>query len=186
MSDLLTDDHAELGGLLGGLTAEFEGGDAGAALAKLDYVWARLAVHIRAEHLHLFPALLAAAAGGAERTAAVGGLSPAEVRAAVERLREDHDFFMRELAACVNTLRDLSARAGDADAERLEAVRQKVLAVGERLGGHNRLEEDEVYRWPALLLGAAEGERLEAAMRRELENMPPRFSARTDEDREKG
>src|ERR1044072_7340629 len=63
-TDILVNDHAEVDALLRGLWDAFEGGEAEEVLAKLDYLWARLAVHIRAEHLHLFPALLAAAASG--------------------------------------------------------------------------------------------------------------------------
>ena len=32
--------------------------DVEASYSKLDLLWARLAVHIRAEHLHLFPAVI--------------------------------------------------------------------------------------------------------------------------------
>ena len=56
----------------------------------------RPAVHIRAEHLRLFPAVLSATRDDA-------GLY-AEVESAVAALRRDHDFFMRELAAAVNAL----------------------------------------------------------------------------------
>lgn len=169
MADLLVQDHAELGDLFGELLRSFEGGDAAAVLPKLDLVWARLAVHIRAEHLHLFPALLDAAAHSARP-------APGEVRAAVERLREDHDFFMRELAAAVNDLRASVTRPGDAPSEVLDAARRKVSAVAERLEEHNRLEEGRVYLWQGALLDAGVRERLSALLRREIENLPPRFS----------
>jgi hypothetical protein len=173
MTDILVDDHAEVDTLLGGLAAAFEGGDAREILARLDYVWARLAVHIRAEHLCLFPALLAAA----EREGAATGVpSPGEVRASVARLREDHDFFMRELAEAVNGARALAAGGGAADVGGLEAIRDRVLAVAERLGEHNRIEEGQVYLWPEALLGAEARARLGISMRREVENLPPRFS----------
>lgn len=70
MADLLVNDHAELDLLLRGLPAEFDRGAARDVLAKLDLAWARLAVHIRAEHLHLFPALLKAADRSPDGTAA--------------------------------------------------------------------------------------------------------------------
>jgi hypothetical protein len=170
VSDLLTDDHAELDGLLRGLTTEFDRGDAGAVLARLDYVWARLAVHIRAEHLHLFPALMAAAEAGRS------GAEASEVRATVERLREDHDFFMRELAGAVNNARGLAARAGEDVSAALRQIGERVSAVAGRLAEHNRVEEQEVYRWPEALLGEAARADLGREMRRELENLPPRFS----------
>jgi hypothetical protein len=98
------------------------------------------------------------------------------VRAAVERLREDHDFFMHALAAAVNDLRPAASRRGPAPDELLAAARQKVSAVAERLKEHNRLEEGRVYLWQRTLLAPDERENLSALMRRELENLPPRFS----------
>ena len=173
MAELLVTDHEELDGLGRGLLDAFERGDAAEVLTKLDLVWARLAVHIRAEHLHLFPTLLAAA-GGKVRAAA--GPPAGEVEEAVSKLREDHNFFMREFAACVESMRTLSEGRGPAPSADLEEIRLRVLGLFERLRGHNRLEEAEVYHWPRLLLSGAERDRLDAAMRKELENIPPRFA----------
>jgi hypothetical protein len=175
MADLLVKDHAELDLLLRDLLAEFDRGGAGDVLTKLDLAWARLAVHIRAEHLHLFPALLKAA--DEKRGGAAASLpTTEEVRAGLERLRADHDFFMRELAGCVNTLRALAARGGPPD-ERLPAVKSRVVAVCERLAEHNHLEEEQVYLWRRALLNAGEQKALLSALRCEIENLPPRFSA---------
>ncbi|HEX7313985.1 MAG TPA: hemerythrin domain-containing protein [Pyrinomonadaceae bacterium] len=175
MTELLVDDHAEVDALFRDLWREFDGGDARGVLERLDYLWARLAVHIRAEHLHLFPALLAPSAGrhGQGNDAAP---APGEVRAAVEHLREDHDFFMRELARAVNAARELSARGGPPESERLLPVRGIASAVAERLVEHNRAEEEQVYRWPVLLLADSELDAVREGMRREIENLPPRFS----------
>lgn len=108
MTDILASDHADVDALFSELSRAFDRGGAREVLEKFDYIWARLAVHIRAEHLHLFPILLAASTGG--RAAEAGGApSPEEVRAAIEHLREDHDFFMRELAATVATARELAS-----------------------------------------------------------------------------
>ena len=178
MTDFLVTDHAEVGALFGELLATFDGEGAGELLAKLDYVWARLAVHIRAEHLHLFPALLSAAEGAA---AGSGAPSPPEVRESVERLREDHDFFMRELAGAVNGTRALVAGGSVPDAVRLGAIRDMVLAVAGRLSEHNRLEEEQVYLWQAALLGEDSRAGLRRKVKRELENLPPRFSGSTNE-----
>src|SRR5437764_14237253 len=52
---LLEEDHASLGGLIEELCAALDGSDVARSFALLDLVWARLAVHIRAEHLCLFP-----------------------------------------------------------------------------------------------------------------------------------
>jgi len=173
MADILIEDHAEVDALLRGLTAAFGGGDAREVLSKLDYVWARLAMHIRAEHLHLFPALLDAAEGGA---AAHGAPTLENVRESVGRLREDHNFFMRELAAAVDEARAMALEEGPAEAERLGQLRERVFAVVARLAAHNRLEEEEVYLWPGTILGEAARAALGASMKREIENVPPRFS----------
>jgi hypothetical protein len=178
MAELLVTDHGELDRLGGALLDAFDPGDAAGVLPKLDVVWARLAVHIRAEHLHLFPALLAASAAGDGR--AGGGPSGREVEEALSRLREDHNFFMREMAACVEAVRRLAAGGGAEDGEDLAFVRRRVIVIFERLREHNRLEEEEVYHWPRSLLGGAERERLDAAVRRELQNLPPRFDANRD------
>lgn len=175
MAELLAGDHAEVDALFGELSRGFDRGDARAVFERLDYLWARLAVHIRAEHLHLFPALLAAS--DARRGQGAGDApAPEEVRAAVERLREDHDFFIRELAGAVSAARELAAREGPPDSERLMRLRGQTFAVAERLVVHNRLEEEQVYLWPAALLSAAELDALGAGIRREIENLPPRFA----------
>jgi len=78
--------------------------DVAASHASLDLLWARLAVHIRAEHLHLFPAVI----NGVNNMKADRSAVPTrdEVRLAAERLRADHDFFMHELAQAIGILRD--------------------------------------------------------------------------------
>ena len=174
-TELLTDDHAEVDALFGALWREFERGGAREVFERLDYIWARLAVHIRAEHLHLFPALLAASDGGQSESAG-DAPTPEEVRAAVERLREDHDFFMRQLAAAVNDARELAAQDSAPDGERLAQIKARASAVAERLAGHNQLEERQVYLWPEALLEGGQLDALREGMRREVENLPPRFS----------
>jgi hypothetical protein len=176
MADILVHDHDEIGALLGELARAFgRGAGAGEILTGLDYVWARLAVHIRAEHLHLFPALLGVTQerGG---DAAAGTPPPEEARAAVERLREDHDFFMRELAEAVNAARALAGSDGPDMRDQLRQIESKVLAVAERLDEHNRLEEEQVYLWPVALLSPEGRAELHASMAREIENLPPRFA----------
>jgi len=177
MTDPLVGDHAEVDALFHSLWREFDRGGARGVFERLDYLWARLAVHVRAEHLHLFPALLAASAGrpgeGTDDAPA-----PGEVRAAVEHLREDHDFFMRELAGAVNAARELAAQDGPPDRERLLQIRGRASAVAERLVEHNRVEEEQVYLWPDALIARAELDTVRAGVRREIENLPPRFSER--------
>ena len=114
MNSLLANDHAELDALADALVASLDGSDAQCIHRNLDYFWARLAMHIRAEHLHLFPALLRAC-----RTLpaeAESGTSPKILESRIERLKDDHDFFMRELAAAVKQARELEARGGNATA----------------------------------------------------------------------
>jgi hypothetical protein len=178
MTDILVDDHAEVDALLRGVLLAFDGGDSREVLSKLDYLWARLAIHIRAEHLHLFPALLSAAhAEGAGRT--LGTPTAREVLESVESLREDHDFFMHELAGAVNAARHLAALDDADDREGLMQIKGRVLAVAARLAEHNRVEEEQVYRWPEALLSPSQLSTLPARMKHEIENLPPRFSEDT-------
>jgi hypothetical protein len=175
MTDILVNDHAEVDALLRGVTVAFDDGDAREVFPKLDYLWARLAVHIRAEHLHLFPALLSAAsAEGAGHTP--GAPDAREVEADVRVLREDHDFFMRGLAEAVNDVRASAASEGAADAGLLPKVREKVRAVAARLAEHNRLEEGRVYLWKTTLLCENARAELRGRMKSEIENLPPRFA----------
>ncbi|HEV2803049.1 MAG TPA: hypothetical protein VGW12_21460 [Pyrinomonadaceae bacterium] len=178
MTDLLVDDHAEVDTLFRDLWPEFDRNDARVVFEKLDYLWARLAVHIRAEHLQLFPALLAASETR-RHDEVDDALSPGRVRIALEHLREDHDFFMRELAGAVNTARELAAQDGQPDLERLQQIRGRVSAVADRLVEHNHVEEQQIYLWPDALLAGAELEAVRVGVRREIENLPPRFSEAT-------
>jgi hypothetical protein len=57
-SQRLGDDHVALGAVLRQLQEALDTGDIEACHARLDLFWERLAVHIRAEHLHLFPAVI--------------------------------------------------------------------------------------------------------------------------------
>ncbi len=182
MNEQLAHDHAELGDLLGEVIAALEERDVARSHASLDLFWARLAVHIRAEHLHLFPAITDALSGSHENAPTAG-----EVLTVTEELRRDHDFFMRELPQAVVIMRSL-LRTADRQAveQQLEGVLTKVAAVEARLVKHNRIEEEGVYLWTNSLLGEAERSKLAADVQRELENMPPRFGARSTFKRMKG
>ncbi|MGB8506865.1 MAG: hypothetical protein WCD76_00535 [Pyrinomonadaceae bacterium] len=175
MPDLLERDHEELDGVLGELFLALENGDKDESFARLDLLWARLAVNIRAEHLCLFPAILGAppalltGRGGAPRLE--------EAQSAIGVLRSDHDFFMHELAKAINLMRALKGipNAGDI-VKILREVRSIVISVKTRLGAHNQLEENQVYRWIDVLLNEAERFALDDRLRRELGNLPPRFT----------
>ena len=172
--DILEHDHADLAKLLNEFASALRQSDVRHAHQLLDLFWARLAMHIRAENLRLFPAVL----NGAREPNSQGSEVPrfADVAAIVETLRSDHNFFMDELATAVKTLRDLvSHDRQPEDPQLIEATRERVEAVARRLEAHNALEEEQVYRWPALLLTAADLENLISELKQELENSPPRF-----------
>lgn len=149
----LLDDHHAVSEVLKQLLTALDNKDVEKSYARLDLLWARLAVHIRAEHLHLFPAVTARA--------------PQLSEAIVENLRDDHDFFMRELAQAIRTLRE---------ANDLAAVTDTVREIEKRLATHNEIEETQIYRWSSTILTEPEQLELLAKINGELENRPPRFS----------
>src|SRR5687768_3322681 len=104
VSERLIDDHAGVDQVLKRLQTALRNSDVKSVGTKLDLFWARLAVHIRAEHLHLFPTVLSSIGDG--------GVSDAptldEAKTVVARLRQDHDFFMHELASAVEIVRQLA------------------------------------------------------------------------------
>jgi hypothetical protein len=173
--DLLERDHAEVDGVFGELFLALDEGDKAESFARLDLLWARLAMHIRAEHFCLFPAIL-----GAPQSLMTGrGSAPRleEAQSAIAVLRNDHDFFMHELAKAINLMRALNdiLDAGVVK-ETLREVRGIVLSVKIRLSTHNQLEENQVYGWIDVLLDEAERSILDARVRHELENLPSRFT----------
>lgn len=145
----LVDDHSDLHRLLEQLKNALRERDGDTARSTLDLFWARLAVHIRAEHLRLFPAVIKAA------------------QTVVAQLCEDHDFFMRELASAVAALPDLNQ------------VATIVKSVEERLAAHNELEESEIYALISSILSPEEQAQLASQINAELMKHPPRFSADT-------
>lgn len=167
----LVDDHAELDRIMGEGERALSAGDAEVALERLDRLWARLAVHIRAEHNVLFEVL-------SEAVEASGGdPGPDEVQATLLRLREDHDLFMRELAEAVNDLKAARAR----DDERFEEetrsrVQSHLDRVRDRMPTHNALEEERVYRWLGELLPLDQQDAARERMAVELRKLPPRFT----------
>jgi len=160
-SQRLADDHVAVDKLLKQIQAAIESGNVRAAYEKTDLFWARLAVHIRAEHLHLFPALSDSAREGV-----------------IERLRVDHDFFMRKLANAVEGLRTLT-NVTDPEVinKGLGIVSETIRAVEQKLVVHNQIEEAEVYGLVGAVLNAEEQVELAEQVNHELENRPPRFAA---------
>ena len=172
--ELMGKDHEALGGLLQRLASTLEKHELVTSFESLDLFWARLAVHIRAENVRLFPAILSA------RQEAFGAALPPleEVQSTIQQLRVDHNFFMDELSDAVQTMRQL-VKAEVCDQPKLvmelSRIRDHVDAVSTRLKAHNEVEEEQVYGWPALLLSRSELRILEDVLKREIKNLPPRF-----------
>jgi len=158
----LSEDHDAVAEVLAQVLTALENKDVQASYARLDLLWARLAVHIRAEHLHLFPAIAPRVAGA---------------QPAIDRLRADHDFFMRELAQSIAILRELPPQITAGDDAKLTGVAAAVREVENRLATHNELEENQIYRWSSTILTEPEQIDLLARVNAELEHRPPRFSA---------
>src|SRR5215213_11364787 len=120
----LSDDHHTVSEVLEQLLTALENKDVQTSYSRLDLFWARLAVHIRAEHLHLFPAISHAVS----RSFTVGSdeVPPAsEQQRIIEELCDDHDFFMRELSQAVAVTRGLLANAQADAVEQLRHVCKK-------------------------------------------------------------
>lgn len=158
----LSEDHRRLHEVLTQLLAALQHKDVKASYLKLDLLWARLAVHIRAEHLHLFPAVIS---------------RMADAETVVEKLRTDHDFFMRELASAVGILRQIPQPFDSPNEDaRLNSVLEIVLEVEKRLAEHDTIEENQIYRWASEILTGTEQMELAGRINAELEHRPPRFS----------
>ena len=151
-ASVLADDHSEIDTLIGDLLSALDEGDKSKAFARLDLLWARLAVHIRAEHLCLFPSILEA-----NFSDTGSGLTYQEAQRAIDQLRLDHEFFMRELGTTVNAMRNQQdASDHEAVSKQFREVRRSVVEIQSRLAKHNQLEENHVYKWVNVLLDEAE------------------------------
>jgi hypothetical protein len=172
VESLLEDDHESLDQLLTELDGELATPRFARAFELLDLFWARLAVHIRAENLHLFPAIANAPASLFTGKASLP--TSEEAHNLLLRLRSDHDFFMKELAVAIKSMREIAdnqrARARD-----IEDVTQRMIVIKKRLEAHNRREEEQAYTWPSLIFDEPMVARLREHLRHELENLPPRF-----------
>lgn len=171
--DLMENDHAEVDRLFSEALGALEAGGHEAALHRLDLFWARLAVHIRAEHLHLFPALSqpAEAAAFGSRAPAVSNLSDV-----LGLLRRDHNEFMAELARSMKMLRSLLVD-DSGKTHLMETVRSSLTKVRSQLEQHNRIEEESIYSLQELLSGNDEAGQLEENILNELRNLPARFAS---------
>ena len=171
VESLLEDDHESLDLLLTELDAELAKPNSARVFELLDLFWARLAVHIRAENLYLFPALVNA---GRALFNGKGGLPTSELaHHMLLSLRSDHDFFMKELASIMKHAREIRGQV--AIPQEAEELRRRLAVIRKRLGTHNRLEEEHVYTWPILLLDEKTNAALRDDLQHELGNLPPRF-----------
>jgi hypothetical protein len=173
---VLVDDHSEVDIVIHDLLAALDESDQARSFEQLDLLWARLAVHIRAEHLHLFPSILGALDQPLNFPPADAPSSD-HVREVLERLREDHDFFMVELAKAVNAARVWFLPGNEPTLDHFLEIKHRVLSVSSRLQDHNQMEEEQVYLWPEILMAPTECAGMSVRMKREINNLPPRFSA---------
>lgn len=173
MSNMLLDhDHAELDEELARFFTAISEGEIERSFKHLDVFWARLAMHIRAENLHLFPALLRASY---DPHCPADAPVPEAVDAAIVKLRDDHDFFMKEITAAVKVLRELQRGDVVPAASTLTKIGEQMSCVSERLEKHNVLEETEVYPWTTALLDETGQSSLSTKIQQELKNLPPRL-----------
>jgi hypothetical protein len=142
---LLAHDHSELDAAMADAFSALVAGEVGRSFENLDLFWARLAMHIRAENIHLFPTLCDASEQASQR---IGVPAQEIVQEIINRLRADHDFFMNELAAAMGQLRELRLAGGQESKPVLAKVREQMSRVRSRLDAHNDVEESEVYHWP--------------------------------------
>lgn len=158
IEQILENDHKEVDGLLDRALASLDAAAYEPAYQAIDLFWARLAMHIRAEHLHLFPAVLRAC-------------DSSGVTVVIERLKSDHDTFMRELTFIIKQIRGLGGAKPDNN-----DIRSRLLNIRGLLNEHNRIEEGSIYTEGLRNLPPNEFDRLAEAISRELAELPPRFS----------
>jgi hypothetical protein len=172
---LLAHDHSELDSLLHAAFSALAAGKIEQSFETVDTFWARLAMHIRAEHHQLFPAVLRAVDAAAQKTGVGGSPSREIAQVRIAQLREDHEYFMGELAAAVNELRTLREKHHEDETGVLRKVEARITAVSRRLEVHNKVEESEVYQWVGMLLEVPEQVALNKKIQCELRNLPQRF-----------
>ena len=166
-------DHRVLDEMLRGLIIQLGKADLPQAFEALDRFWASLAVHIRAENICLFPAILNSSPDRFA-TAEIGDYS--EAKETIEQLRTDHSFFMSELGQAMKAVRSMIMYPEYSAGMTISELRDRIIKLAEKLDEHNAIEETQVYRWPELLFDGETLERLSRGIRSEIENMPARFA----------
>ena len=166
-------DHRVLDEMLNRLIIQLGKADLPCAFETLDRFWASLAVHIRAENVCLFPAILNASPARFA-TAEIDDYSKA--KEIIEQLRTDHSFFMSELGQAMKALRSMIIYPEYSAGMTISELSDRIMRVAERLREHNAIEEKQVYVWPELLFDGETLERLSKGIRGEIENIPARFA----------
>lgn len=169
MNQLLTSDHRELDVLLEQLYSALDSEVSTDIFERLDIFWARLAMHIRAEHLRLFPAVLAAAHSSSDPS-----VSEDSIKLTLSQLQREHDFFIRELAYAIRLSRDLVV-AKKRPKQTVANIRRIVVGVNELLESHNMVEESQVYVIAEELIPKSAKKEITASIQNELNFLPPRF-----------
>ena len=140
---LLDDDHVALDELLGHLKSALRAGNVEASHTRLDIFWSRLAVHIRAEHLQIFPAVMDQLTISSRAQVFAPPLN--EARSIIGQLRSDHEFFMHELGRAHKVLRGLLHEGRGIVDHGMNSVRSSMIEIEKRLVIHNELEETKLY-----------------------------------------
>lgn len=170
---LLAHDHEDLNLILEELNKVFSLKDLDKALEVLDSFWGRLAVHIRAENVFLFPALLNVL-NDTEKVShpELSDMKRKEISHMLAELIEDHNYFMKQLIPVVKKLRTLCKNR---DSTGLSEIQNSLIPVFERLEKHNEIEETQIYRQAKLLLKPAEQIELNQKIDQDLKNLPARL-----------
>ena len=167
----LANDHDALKEILSELRRALNRGDLAQSYFALDRFWACLAIHIRAEHLHLFPAILNLVPSMDDE---MTDWSLPKAENLIAQLRADHDFFMKKLGGAMLSMRRLIGKEPNERLAELSQVRETVSEIEGRLQSHNDLEENEVYKWVGFL-SAERQDSLAKQIAAELKNLPQRF-----------
>jgi hypothetical protein len=169
---ILDQDHAKLDAVLAEVFSALDEGRLDRAYEFLDIFWGHLAVHIRAENIELFPALLRASERALRHADAP---SHDKIVDTVAQLRVDHDFLMSELAGTMKKFRVLRQAGQPVISAELAGVRERLARVSNRLATHNVIEETQAYRWVTALFDQVEQASLADHIQRELGNLPARL-----------
>lgn len=171
--DPLRGDHEEIDRILERIFAALDGRESVFAFENLDNFWARLAVHIRAEHLCLFPELLKIVPDHECVDESVEGENSLEEL--IEGLRNDHNFFMSELGSLIKEWRATVTAHEEGEHSLSSETRIRLDRLRRRLLLHNEIEENQVYPLIDSALSPVDAGDLRARIEKELNRMPARF-----------